>query len=99
MVPRLIFKSGSGDMNTLGHDWGIPVVTYGPGDTKLSHTPDEVINYREIDKCAEIVRDSLIYLKNNVFKINYHQFWRPFFHECPDSLLKVIATVEHSHGN
>ncbi|WP_287954514.1 M20/M25/M40 family metallo-hydrolase [Acidiplasma sp.] len=68
MVPRLIFKSGSGDMNTLGHDWGIPVVTYGPGDTKLSHTPDEVINYREIDKCAEIVRDSLIYLKNNVFK-------------------------------
>ena len=30
--PKLIRKTGTGDMNVLGTRWNIPVVTYGPGD-------------------------------------------------------------------
>ncbi len=67
LKPKLIFKSGSGDMNTLGNDWKIPVITYGPGDTKLSHTSNEVISVNEINLCADIVSDSLLYLQKNNF--------------------------------
>ena len=64
MKPKLIFKSGSGDMNTLGNKWKIPAITYGPGDTKLSHTSSEVININEIYKCTNIISDSLISISN-----------------------------------
>ncbi len=64
MKPKLIFKSGSGDMNTLGNRWKIPAVTYGPGDTKLSHTNNEVININEIYRCTDIISDSLISIYN-----------------------------------
>lgn len=64
MDPKLIFKSGSGDMNTLGNTWKIPAITYGPGDTKLSHTNNEVININEIYKCSDIISDSLISIYN-----------------------------------
>ena len=67
LKPKLIFKSGSGDMNTLGNDWKIPVITYGPGDTKLSHTSSEVVSVNEIDLCANIVSNSLLYLQKNNF--------------------------------
>jgi LysW-gamma-L-lysine carboxypeptidase len=45
--PLLLRKTGTGDMNLLGHQLGIPVVTYGPGDPHLSHTRNEFI---EIDE-------------------------------------------------
>ncbi|WMT52058.1 MAG: M20/M25/M40 family metallo-hydrolase [Ferroplasma sp.] len=59
MSPRLIFKSGSGDMNNLGNLWRIPVITYGPGDTRLSHTQNEVINIRDFYKSVDVIADSL----------------------------------------
>ncbi|WP_337861046.1 M20/M25/M40 family metallo-hydrolase [Ferroplasma sp.] len=65
MVPKLIFKSGSGDMNTLGNEWKIPAITYGPGNTQLSHTGDEVIDIREIDSAVNVISDSLIDLQGN----------------------------------
>lgn len=60
---RMIFKSGSGDMNHLATSWNIPCVTYGPGDTQLSHTRDEVIGLIEVAKSAEIVADALLKLE------------------------------------
>jgi LysW-gamma-L-lysine carboxypeptidase len=66
MVPRLIFKSGSGDMNTLGHEWNIPAITYGPGDTQLSHTPNEVINIKDLYSSIDVIADSLKILSSQV---------------------------------
>lgn len=60
---NLVFKSGSGDMNILGNSWNIPVITYGPGNTMLSHTNSEYINLEDVRKSAEIVSDSLIMLE------------------------------------
>jgi LysW-gamma-L-lysine carboxypeptidase len=40
-------KTGTGDMNVLGNALKIPVVTYGPGDSRLDHTPNEHIDLQE----------------------------------------------------
>ena len=34
-------------MNVLGNELKIPVVTYGPGDSRLDHTPNEHIDIQE----------------------------------------------------
>lgn len=36
-------KTGTCDMNILGKSWDVPLVAYGPGDSRLDHTPDERI--------------------------------------------------------
>ena len=60
---KIVFKSGSGDMNILGNSWNIPTVTYGPGDTKLSHTNNEHITLGDVTRSAEIVSDALMLLE------------------------------------
>lgn len=61
--PKMIFKSGSGDMNILGSSWEIPCITYGPGNPQLSHTNAEVIDIEEVKRCADIVSDALLRLE------------------------------------
>ena len=39
--PRL--KTGTSDMNIVGPRWGCPILAYGPGDSRLDHTPGEHI--------------------------------------------------------
>lgn len=60
---KMIFKSGSGDMNLLGSSWGIPCITYGPGNTQLAHTDDEVISLEEVRASVNIVSDALLLLE------------------------------------
>lgn len=60
---KLIFKSGSGDMSYLAGRWKIPCVTYGPGETKLSHTNEERISVRNVRRSAEIVAETLMLLE------------------------------------
>lgn len=38
-TPKL--KTGTSDMNVVGPVWNCPMVAYGPGDSKLDHTPHE----------------------------------------------------------
>jgi len=61
--PTLIRKTGTGDMNVLGNQWKIPVVTYGPGDPHEAHTIDEKVSIEEYLKGIEILKKTLEHLK------------------------------------
>ncbi len=50
-----VTKSGTGDMNTYALSFGADAVTYGPGDTKLSHTNEERVDLEEIFACSKIL--------------------------------------------
>ena len=61
--PTLIRKTGTGDMNVIGNQWNIPVVTYGPGDPHEAHTIDEKVSIEEYLKGIEILKKTLHHLK------------------------------------
>jgi len=50
----LVRKTGSGDMGLVGRGWGIPVVTYGPCDPRLSHTSGEYLEIQELRAAIRI---------------------------------------------
>ncbi|MHA1291476.1 MAG: M20/M25/M40 family metallo-hydrolase [Promethearchaeota archaeon] len=52
--PKLIKKTGTTFINTIGMHYGIPSITYGPGDPKLEHTNNEFIVIDEYLKTIEI---------------------------------------------
>ncbi len=55
-------KTGTGDMNVLGNALKIPVVTYGPGDSRLDHTPNEHIDLQEYLISIQVYRKALMKL-------------------------------------
>jgi len=55
----LLRKTGTGDMNLLGAVLMIPIVTYGPGDSRLDHTPDESIDLAEYQSSVNILCQGL----------------------------------------
>ena len=61
--PTLIRKTGTGDMNILGNQWNIPVVTYGPGDPHEAHTIDEKVSIDEYLRGIEILKRTFVHLK------------------------------------
>ncbi|MEC8530002.1 MAG: M20/M25/M40 family metallo-hydrolase [Thermoproteota archaeon] len=61
--PMLIRKTGTGDMNVIGNQLKIPVITYGPGDPHEAHTIDEKVSITEFVKGIEILKKSLHNLK------------------------------------
>jgi len=52
-------KTGTGDMNVLGNALKIPVVTYGPGDSRLDHTPNEHIDIQEYLNSIEVLKKAV----------------------------------------
>ena len=61
--PTLIRKTGTGDMNVIGNQLGIPVVTYGPGDPHQAHTIDESVSVDEYLRGIEVLKRTLRHLK------------------------------------
>jgi LysW-gamma-L-lysine carboxypeptidase len=57
--PGFTLKTGTSDMNILGPYWGCPIVTYGPGDSNLDHTPNEHIDLDEYAKSIAVLTQVL----------------------------------------
>jgi LysW-gamma-L-lysine carboxypeptidase len=60
--PMLLRKTGSGDMNFLGRALNVPIVTYGPGNSKLDHTSNEHIEIEEYLSSIQILSEALMKL-------------------------------------
>src|SRR5579875_2137882 len=59
LKPSFITKSGTGDMNSYAIAFGAEAITYGPGNTKLSHTTEEVVDIEEVFACSEILESAI----------------------------------------
>ena len=61
-TPRFTLKLGTSDMTVVGPAWRCPMVTYGPGDASLDHTPEERIDLAEYGRAIRVLRDVLVSL-------------------------------------
>ena len=48
-------KSGTSDMNVVGAVWTCPMLAYGPGDSRLDHTPQEHIDLAEYHRAIAVL--------------------------------------------
>jgi LysW-gamma-L-lysine carboxypeptidase len=60
--PLLLRKTGTGDMNVLGHNFSIPVITYGPGDPHASHSADERVKIEDYVTSIDVYKRALFHL-------------------------------------
>lgn len=58
-TPRLKVKTGTSDMNLVGPAWGCPILAYGPGDSRLDHTPDEHVPLADLERATAILTTAL----------------------------------------
>ncbi len=61
-APRFTLKLGTSDMTIVGPAWNCPMVTYGPGDASLDHTPEERIDLADYGRAIRVLRDVLVTL-------------------------------------
>jgi LysW-gamma-L-lysine carboxypeptidase len=50
-----VLKTGTADMNVAGPAWRCPIVAYGPGDSRLDHTPDEHLPLDEYQQAIGVL--------------------------------------------
>lgn len=55
--PTFKVKLGTADMNTVGPIWQCPIVAYGPGDSRLDHTPQEHLSLEEFRQAIRVVEE------------------------------------------
>lgn len=53
--PRFVYKTGTADLNIVAPVWQCPALVYGPGDSRLDHTPDEHIRLEEYEKSVQVL--------------------------------------------
>jgi len=56
---KLLRKTGTGDMNVFAARVKVPVATYGPGDSRLSHTLNEYVELSEYLASIEVYRRTI----------------------------------------
>jgi [amino group carrier protein]-lysine/ornithine hydrolase len=64
--PAFKVKTGTADMNIVGPAWGCPIVAYGPGDSKLDHTPHERLELADYLRAIAVLTDVLTSLGSKV---------------------------------
>ncbi len=57
--PVFVRKTSSGDMNTFAAATGAQCVTYGPADSKLSHTDEEAVSVDDYLDSIEVLSEAL----------------------------------------
>ncbi len=57
--PGFKLKTGTSDMNVVGPTWGENIVAYGPGDSRLDHTPQEHILLEEYLHAIDVLENVL----------------------------------------
>lgn len=62
LEPTFKFKTGTSDMNIVGPAWQCPIVAYGPGDSRLDHTPHEHVRVDEYLKSIDILEQVILTL-------------------------------------
>ena len=61
-TPRFTVKLGTSDVTIVGPIWRCPIVTYGPGDAALDHTPEERIDLADYARAIRVLTDVLVSL-------------------------------------
>jgi [amino group carrier protein]-lysine/ornithine hydrolase len=61
-TPRFKMKTGTSDMNILAPVWGCPALAYGPGDSKLDHTPEEAMDLEDFARGVNVLTAALSHL-------------------------------------
>jgi LysW-gamma-L-lysine carboxypeptidase len=61
-TPRFKMKTGTSDMNILAPVWGCPTLAYGPGDSKLDHTPGEAMDLEDFSRGVDVLTAALTHL-------------------------------------
>ncbi len=56
---RLLKKTGTGDMNVYANELKVPAVTYGPGNSRLSHTLDEYVELSEFLSAVQVYQKTV----------------------------------------
>jgi LysW-gamma-L-lysine carboxypeptidase len=54
--PGFVVKTGTADMNVVGPAWGCPILAYGPGDSRLDHTPHEHLSISELQRSIDVLQ-------------------------------------------
>ncbi len=62
--PKLKKKTGTADMNILAPKFGAEAIAYGPGDSKLDHTPNEHLNLKEYFSSIQTLKLGLKKIKH-----------------------------------
>lgn len=79
--PTFKHKTGTSDMNVVGPVWGQNVVAYGPGDSRLDHTPQEHISLSEythaIDVLETVLRTLTLDESSSLRGVAYTEFTPP----------------------
>lgn len=57
--PRFVVKTGTSDLNVVGPAWGCPILAYGPGDSRLDHTPQEHLELDEYWRAVRVLERAL----------------------------------------
>jgi LysW-gamma-L-lysine carboxypeptidase len=57
--PAFVVKTGTSDMNVVGPVWRCPILAYGPGDSRLDHTPDEHVSLDEYWRAVLVLERAL----------------------------------------
>jgi LysW-gamma-L-lysine carboxypeptidase len=56
---KLMRKTGTGDLNVYARSMGVPSVSYGPGDSRLSHTENEYVRISDYIKSIEVLVEAV----------------------------------------